>query len=75
MRTRCSVSCLRPYANLLFQVKRKQGKVQGAKGFEAHAIRLHTFIQIQTRQAADTLPTQHSFLSHFTSLILIPVGK
>ena len=32
MRTRCSVSCLRRYANLLFQVKRKQGKVQGAKG-------------------------------------------
>ena len=31
MRTRCRVSCSRPYANLFFQVKRKQGKVPEAK--------------------------------------------
>ena len=64
MRTRCSVSCLRPYANLVFQVKRKQGKVQEVKGVEAHTVQLHTFTQIQTRQAADTLPT--SILSYVT---------
>ena len=75
MRTRCRVSCSRPYANLFFQVKRKQGKVPEAKGFEAHTAGLHTFTQIQTRQAADTLPTRRSFLSHLTSLILMPVGE
>lgn len=66
------VSCLRSYANLFSQVKRKQEKVQEVKRLSVTHCGT-TSVHTNPNQTSSTLPNQHSFVCHSTSLILIPL--